>query len=59
MWCHGNNFIGYDLTPVAFIDYPPPSEYDIWSPLNLIKLKTFNLKEIEKIIKDNGIQVKD
>lgn len=59
VWCHGNNFIGYDLIPVAFTDYPPPSEYDIWSPFNLIKLRTFNLKEIEKIMKDNGIQVKD
>ena len=55
VWFHGINFIGYDLKPVAFTNYSPPDEYDMWNPLNLIKLRTFDLEEIEKIIKENSI----
>ena len=52
VWLYSNSHIGYDLKPVANLIYPPPSSYNMWNPMGLVKLfikEESELKDTEYI----------
>jgi hypothetical protein len=55
VWRRNEGIIGYDLEPTGFIHYPPPDQYDMWKPCNLILLTIFNNDEVQEIINNSDI----
>lgn len=56
VWRHTNAIIGYDLEPALFFDAPPPDQFNLWDPHNLVGVDNFNSDYIIELMKQEGIK---